>query len=159
MSELSDFTATRINGQSQSLGDYKGQVLLVVNVASRCGFTGQYAGLQQLHHDLHKRGFSVLGFPCNQFGAQEPGDESDISVFCERQYNVTFPMFSKIDVNGSDAHPFYEWLKSSMPGILGSEAVKWNFTKFLIDREGNVVHRYAPNTDPVSIRADIEKLL
>jgi glutathione peroxidase len=159
MSQLSDFTATRINGQSQSLGDYKGQVLLVVNVASRCGFTGQYAGLQQLYHDLHKRGFSVLGFPCNQFGAQEPGDESDISVFCERQYNVTFPMFSKIDVNGSDAHPFYEWLKSSMPGILGSEAVKWNFTKFLIDREGNVVHRYAPNTDPVSIRADIEKLL
>ena len=159
MSQLSDFTANRINGKSESLGDYKGKVLLVVNVASRCGFTRQYAGLQQLHHDLNKRGFSVLGFPCNQFGAQEPGDEATISRFCETQYDITFPMFSKIDVNGSDAHPFYEWLKASQPGILGSEAIKWNFTKFLIDRDGNVVKRYAPNTDPVEIRDDIEKLL
>ena len=159
MSQLEDFTATRIDGQPQPLADFKGNVLLVVNVASRCGFTGQYKGLQQLQADLHERGFDVLGFPCNQFGGQEPGDEASISQFCETTYHVTFPMFSKIDVNGDNAHPFYNWLKSSMPGLLGSEGIKWNFTKFLIDREGHVVKRYAPNADPASIREDIEKLL
>lgn len=159
MTQLTDFAATRINGQTQALSNFKGEVLLIVNVASRCGFTGQYAGLQQLHTDLHERGFQVLGFPCNQFGGQEPDDEATINQFCESKYNVTFPMFAKVDVNGTNAHPLYKWLKTSMPGLLGSEAIKWNFTKFLIDREGHVVKRYAPNTDPSEIRADIEKLL
>lgn len=159
MAELSDFTATRITGEPQSLSEFKGSVVLVVNVASRCGFTGQYGGLQQLQTDLHDRGFTVLGFPCNQFGGQEPGDEDSISQFCEAKYQVTFPMFAKVDVNGENAHPLYDWLKTSMPGILGSEAIKWNFTKFLIDRNGQVVKRYAPNTDPASIRSDIEALL
>jgi glutathione peroxidase len=156
---LTDFTVTRIDGQTQSLAQYQGHVLLVVNVASRCGFTGQYAGLQQLYEDLQDRGFTVLGFPCNQFGGQEPGDEASISQFCETKYRVTFPMFAKIDVNGTQAHPFYDWLKASKPGLLGSEAIKWNFTKFLIDRDAQVIKRYAPNVDPSSIREDIEKLL
>lgn len=159
MTTLSDFSAQDIQGQEQSLSHYLGKVVLVVNVASRCGFTGQYAGLQKLYADLAERGFAVLGFPCNQFGAQEPGDEATIESFCETQYGVTFPMFAKIDVNGASAHPFYEWLKSSMPGVLGTEAIKWNFTKFLLDRQGNVVKRYAPNASPESIRADIEALL
>lgn len=159
MTTLADFSATDIHGRDQSLGDYLGKVVLIVNVASRCGFTSQYAGLQALYADLAERGLVVLGFPCNQFGGQEPGDESAIQSFCETQYSVTFPMFTKIDVNGSHAHPLYEWLKSSMPGVLGTEAVKWNFTKFLVDRHGNVVKRYAPNATPASIRADIEALL
>ena len=159
MSNLADFSAKNIQGQEQPLGDYLGQVSLVVNVASRCGFTGQYSALQQLYADLSDRGLVVLGFPCNQFGAQEPGDEAAIQSFCESRYEVTFPMFAKVDVNGSHAHPFYEWLKSSMPGLLGTEAIKWNFTKFLIDRQGNVVKRYAPNATPDSIRSDIEALL
>lgn len=159
MTTLADFSATDIHGQDQSLADYLGKVVLVVNVASRCGFTGQYAGLQQLYSELAERGLVVLGFPCNQFGAQEPGDEAAIESFCEAQYGVTFPMFAKIDVNGNSAHPFYEWLKSSMPGVLGTEAIKWNFTKFLLDRQGKVIKRYAPNATPESIRADIEALL
>jgi glutathione peroxidase len=159
MTSLADFSVTNIKGQSQALGDYLGRVLLVVNVASKCGFTGQYAGLQQLQTDFAERGFSVLGFPCNQFGGQEPATEAAIESFCQTQYGVNFPMFAKIDVNGASADPFYEWLKSSMPGLLGTEAIKWNFTKFLIDRQGQVVKRYAPNATPESIRADIEALL
>ena len=159
MTNLTDFTLTDIRGEPKAMADYLGQVLLVVNVASRCGFTGQYAGLEQLQKNLGSRGFTVLGFPCNQFGSQEPGDEAAIEAFCQTQFGVTFPMFAKIDVNGSDASPFYEWLKSSMPGLLGTEAIKWNFTKFLIDRQGKVVKRYAPNVSPESIRADIEALL
>ena len=159
MTNLADFTLTDISGEPKAMADYLGQVLLVVNVASRCGFTGQYAGLQELQKNLGSRGFSVLGFPCNQFGSQEPGDEAAIETFCQTQFGVTFPMFAKIDVNGSNASPFYEWLKSSMPGLLGTEAIKWNFTKFLIDRQGKVVKRYAPNASPESIRADIEALL
>ena len=159
MTTFADFSVKDIHGQEQSMSDYLGKVVLVVNVASRCGFTSQYTGLQKLYAELADRGLVVLGFPCNQFGAQEPGDEAAIGSFCETQYGVTFPMFSKIDVNGSDAHPLYDWLKSSMPGVLGTEAIKWNFTKFLLDRQGNVVKRYAPNTAPESIRADIEALL
>jgi glutathione peroxidase len=159
MTTLKDFTVSTIDGRDQSLADYLGQVLLVVNVASRCGFTGQYKGLQQLYADFSGQGFAVLGFPCNQFGSQEPGDETAIQSFCELQYGVSFPMFAKIDVNGSNAHPFYEWLKSSRPGVLGTEAIKWNFTKFLLDRQGHVVKRYAPNATPESIRTDIEALL
>lgn len=159
MTNLADFTLTDISGEPKAMADYLGQVLLVVNVASRCGFTGQYAGLQELQKNLGSRGFSVLGFPCNQFGSQEPGDEAAIETFCQTQFGVTFPMFAKIDVNGSNASPFYEWLKSSMPGLLGTEAIKWNFTKFLIDRQGKVVKRYAPNASPESIGADIEALL
>lgn len=159
MKTLADFSAINIEGAQQPLSDYLGKVLLVVNVASRCGFTSQYRGLQQLHDDFKERGFAVLGFPCNQFGGQEPGKDSEIQTFCQTQYGVSFPMFAKIDVNGSDAHPFYEWLKSSMPGVLGTEAIKWNFTKFLIDRGGRVVKRYAPNATPESIRTDIEALL
>ncbi|MCD8505174.1 MAG: glutathione peroxidase [Burkholderiaceae bacterium] len=159
MANMADFSATDIHGQDRSLGDYLGKVVLVVNVASRCGFTGQYAGLQQLFSELTDRGLVILGFPCNQFGSQEPGDEAAIESFCETHYGVTFPMFAKIEVNGSGAHPFYEWLKSSMPGVLGTEAIKWNFTKFLLDRQGNVVKRYAPNATPESIRPDIEALL
>ncbi len=159
MSTLADFSATDIKGNQQSLAQYLGKVVLVVNVASRCGFTAQYKGLQQLYTDLSERGFVVLAFPCNQFGAQEPGNEAQIESFCGVQYGVSFPMFAKIDVNGNAAHPFYEWLKSSMPGVLNTEAIKWNFTKFLVDRQGKVVNRYAPSATPESIRADIEVLL
>ncbi len=159
MASLSDFEVLDIHGHSQSLSQYRGKVLLVVNVASRCGFTGQYAGLQALQEAFADKGFYVLGFPCNQFGAQEPGDNASIRAFCETSFNVTFPMFAKVYVNGSNADPFYEWLKSSAPGVLGTQAIKWNFTKFLIDRQGHVVTRYAPNTTPESIRADIEAAL
>jgi glutathione peroxidase len=159
MTTLSSFTVKDIHGQAQSLEAYEGKVLLIVNVASRCGFTSQYEGLQALHKDLAERGFAVLGFPCNQFGAQEPGDEASISSFCETRFGVTFPMFAKVDVNGRNAIPLYEWLKSSQPGLLGSEAIKWNFTKFLVDSHGTVVKRYAPNTTPQTIKADIEALL
>jgi len=156
---ISDFTVTDIHGNTQSLEPYLGKVLLIVNVASRCGFTGQYAGLQSLYTELADQGFAVLGFPCNQFGSQEPGDEATIESFCQTNYGVTFPMFAKVDVNGHEAIDLYSWLKSSQPGLLGSEAVKWNFTKFLVDRHGNVVKRYAPNVTPQALRADIEALL
>ena len=158
-SKLSTFTVKDIQGQMQSLGQYLGQVVLVVNVASKCGFTGQYAGLQDLQKRFAERGFTVLGFPCNQFGGQEPGSEAEIQSFCDTRYGVTFPLFSKVDVNGSDAEPLFEWLKSSAPGLLGSEAIKWNFTKFLVDRPGMVIRRYAPGASPKSISADIEALL
>jgi glutathione peroxidase len=159
MTTLSTFSVTDIHGQTQSLAAYEGKVLLIVNVASRCGFTSQYEGLQALQNELADRGFSVLGFPCNQFGAQEPDDEAAIEAFCQTRFGVTFPMFAKIEVNGGDAIPLYEWLKSSQPGLLGSEAIKWNFTKFLVDRHGKVIKRYAPNTTPKAIKSDIEALL
>jgi glutathione peroxidase len=159
MAQLSDFTAKDIEGRDQPLSSYDGQVLLIVNVASRCGFTPQYAGLQALQSTFRERGFCVLAFPCNQFGAQEPGDEASIQAFCDTHYGVTFPLFAKVNVNGNEAHPLYEWLKKSMPGVLGTQAIKWNFTKFLVDRHGKVIKRYAPNASPESIRADIEALL
>ncbi|QSN62305.1 glutathione peroxidase [Caballeronia sp. M1242] len=153
------FTAQRLDGTTTSLDAYRGKVLLIVNTASECGFTPQYRGLQELYTLYAGRGFEVLGFPCNQFGKQEPGDAAQISSFCESNYGVTFPMFAKIDVNGPNAHPLFKYLTEKEPGVLGLEAIKWNFTKFLIDRNGNIVKRYAPITKPESIADDIEKLL
>jgi glutathione peroxidase len=156
---LFDIEATTIDGATKKLGDYAGKVMLIVNVASRCGFTPQYAGLEALYRKFADRGLVVLGFPCNQFGAQEPGSEKEIASFCSSTYDVTFPMFAKIDVNGEKAHPLYRLLKHDAPGILGSEAIKWNFTKFLVDREGHVVKRYASTDTPDEIAKDIEGLL
>ncbi|KEF32128.1 glutathione peroxidase [Marinobacter nitratireducens] len=154
-----DFTVRDIQGNEKSMADYKGNVLLIVNTASKCGFTPQFEGLQGLHQDLGNKGFEVLGFPCNQFMNQDPGNDDAISQFCSLNYGVDFPMFSKIEVNGPDAHPLYQFLKKQAKGLMGSEKVKWNFTKFLVNREGNVVKRYPPTAKPESIRADIEKLL
>ena len=159
MATIHDFSARAIDGAERSLADFRGKVLLIVNVASRCGFTPQYTGLEALQRRYAERGFAVLGFPCDQFGHQEPGDEAQIREFCSLTYDVTFPMFAKIEVNGAGAHPLYEHLKSSAPGVLGTEGIKWNFTKFLVDREGRVVRRYAPTDKPESLAADIEKLL
>jgi glutathione peroxidase len=154
------FSAEPLGGGAPvQLDRYTGKVLLIVNTASECGFTPQYAGLQKLYDEYAARGLTVLGFPCNQFGKQEPGDAAQIGSFCEKNYGVTFPMFNKIDVNGANAHPLYRWLTGEAPGLLGLEAIKWNFTKFLVDREGNVVKRYAPVTKPEAIAADSEKLL
>jgi glutathione peroxidase len=150
-----DFSARTIGGKEKSLSDYRGQVLLVVNVASECGFTPQYTGLEALQRKFGKRGFSVLGFPCNQFGGQEPGTEAEIRTFCETKYDVTFPLFAKVDVNGDDAHPLFRHLKAAVPGLLGSEAIKWNFTKFLVGKDGRVVKRYASTTKPQALEADI----
>lgn len=154
-----DYNAATLDGEERSLADFKGKVLLIVNTASKCGFTPQYKGLQALYQRYKDRGLVVLGFPCNQFGHQEPGDEVEIGAFCEKNYGVDFPMFAKIDVNGSDAHPLYRYLKSEAPGLLGSEGIKWNFTKFLVDREGRVIRRYAPKDKPEALAADIEKQL
>lgn len=159
MSALYDIKLTTITGQEKTLADYRGKVLLIVNVASRCGFTPQYSGLEQLWKTYGQRGLVVMGFPCNQFGAQEPGDEAEIAQFCSLTYDVSFPMFAKLDVNGNDTHPLYAHLKSAIPGLLGSEMLKWNFTKFLVDREGQVVSRYAPSTAPEELAGEIEKLL
>ena len=159
MTGVYDFSMTDIHGKPQSLGQYKNKVLLIVNTASQCGFTPQYKGLETLYKKMHARGLEVLGFPCNQYGAQEPGGEEEIESFCEVNYGVTFPMFAKIDVNGKNAAPLYEYLKEAKPGLLGSEAIKWNFTKFLVDRKGKVVERYAPKVEPEAIADDIEKLL
>lgn len=148
-----------IKKQETTLGNYKNKVLLIVNVASKCGFTPQYEGLEKVYRKYKERGFEILGFPCNQFGAQEPGDEQEIQNFCKMNYDVSFPLFAKIDVNGGDTAPIYDFLKSSQPGILGTEAIKWNFTKFLVDRSGKVVARFAPNTKPEEIESEIEKLL
>ncbi len=156
---LYDIEATTIDGAMKKIGDYAGKAVLIVNVASRCGFTPQYAGLEALYRKFADRGLVVLGFPCNQFGAQEPGSEKEIASFCSANYDVTFPMFAKIDVNGENAHPLYRLLKREAPGILGSEAIKWNFTKFLVDREGHVVKRYASTDTPEQIAKDIETLL
>ena len=154
-----DFSAKRLDGQDESLSDYRGQVLLIVNTASACGFTPQYAGLEALYEKLHGEGLTILGFPCNQFGAQEPGSEAEIGAFCQKNYGVSFPMFSKIEVNGANAHPLYKYLTDAKPGLLGTEAIKWNFTKFLIGRDGEPVARYAPNTKPEELEAPIRKLL
>lgn len=153
-----DFSATTIDGIEQHLADYRGKVALVVNTASQCGFTPQYGPLQDLYDTYAERGFVVLGFPCDQFGGQEPGAEDEIATFCESQFGVQFPMFSKVDVNGSDAHPLFRWLKSEKKGLLGG-AIKWNFTKFLVDQQGNVVKRYGSTTNPKDIAEDIEALL
>ena len=152
---LYDIEAKTIDGRTESLSAYKDKTLLIVNVASECGFTPQYAGLEQLYREFKDRDLVVLGFPCNQFGHQEPGTESDIAAFCSTKYDVTFPLFARIDVNGPHAHPLYQWRKSEKKGVLGTEAIKWNFTKFLVDRHGAVLRRYAPNDTPQSIRADI----
>lgn len=159
MTTIYDFSARTIDGVEQSLDIYKGKVLLIVNVASKCGFTPQYAGLEALFRQYADRDFVVLGFPCDQFGHQEPGDESEIKRFCSLQYNVTFPLFAKIEVNGAGAHPLYQFLKSSAAGMLGTEAIKWNFTKFLVGRVGKPVRRYAPTTTPEAIREDLAGFL
>ena len=159
MSTLYDFTVNDIHGKPVALDRYKGKVLLVVNTASECGFTPQYKGLEALYEKYRAKGLEVLGFPCNQFGGQEPGSEAAIEQFCEVNYGVTFPLFAKVDVNGDHAAPVYRYLKASKPGLLGTEAIKWNFTKFLVDREGKVVARYAPKETPESIAPAIEKVL
>ena len=153
-----DFSAKMNNGKDKKLSDYRGKILLVVNTASQCGFTPQYKGLQELYAKYKDRGFEVLGFPCDQFGHQEPGSDEEIKSFCEVNYGVNFPLFSKIDVNGENAHPMYKFLKSEKGGLLG-DSIKWNFTKFLVDKKGNVVERYAPTTPPDRIAGDIEKEL
>jgi glutathione peroxidase len=158
MTGISDFSANALTGEPVALKQFEGKVLLIVNTASACGFTPQYAGLERLQQDFASRGFSVLGFPCNQFGAQEPGDAKAIESFCEANYHITFPLFEKIDVNGAGAHPLYNYLKSEKSGLLGS-GIKWNFTKFLIDRSGRVVERFAPTAKPESLREKIEALL
>lgn len=154
-----DFEVVDIHHHKTNLSPYKGKVILIVNTASRCGFTPQFEGLEKLYKTYHNQGLVVLGFPCNQFGSQEPLNEPQIENFCRLDYGVTFPMFAKIDVNGPNAHPLYRYLKSNAPGIMGSEAIKWNFTKFLIDPNGRVLRRYAPSTTPEAIEADIKKLL
>lgn len=159
MTTVYDFTAARIDGKVQSLSDYRGRVLLIVNTASRCGFTPQYKGLQALYEEYREAGLEVLGFPCNQFAGQEPGDNEEIRQFCQTNYGVSFPLFAKIEVNGANAHPLFEYLKSEAKGALGSRAIKWNFTKFLVDREGRVLRRYAPNVDPARLEADIAAAL
>ena len=158
MPGIYDFTAQSLAGEDVPLKQFEGQVLLIVNTASACGFTPQYRGLQELHQTFSPRGFAVLGFPCNQFGAQEPGDAKQIGQFCESKYAITFPMFAKIDVNGGNAHPLYDYLKSEKSGLLGS-SIKWNFTKFLVDRSGKVVARYAPTVTPEGMKREIEALL
>jgi glutathione peroxidase len=159
MSSIYDFSVNRLDGTPVTLRDFAGKVLLVVNTASKCGFTPQYEGLEALHREYGERGLVVLGFPCNQFGAQEPGTAEQIGEFCRKNYGVSFPMFEKIEVNGAGAHPLYRWLKSNAKGVLGSEAIKWNFTKFLIDRDGRVVERFAPTTKPEDLKPHIEALL
>jgi glutathione peroxidase len=156
---LADFSATRPDGSEADLSEFAGKVVLVVNTASKCGFTPQYAGLEALWEQYGPRGLAVIGFPCNQFGAQEPGNADDIASFCSLNYGVSFPMMAKVEVNGDGATPLYQWLKAEAPGILGSKGVKWNFTKFLIGRDGKVVRRYAPTDKPESLAKDIEALL
>ncbi len=156
---LYGFTVRGLQGRDVPLADFRGKVLLIVNTASKCGYTPQYEGLEALYRDYRDREFTVLGFPCNQFGEQEPGDAAEIASFCKLTYDVSFPMFAKIDVNGPAASPLYDWLKSAAPGVLGSEAIKWNFTKFLVGRDGKVVDRFAPVTKPEDLRQQIEALL
>ena len=158
MPTLSDFTATTITGDEQPLETYSGKVALVVNTASKCGFTPQFEGLEKLHQEYADQGLVVLGFPCNQFGRQESGTEAEIEEFCKVNYGVTFPMFAKVDVNGADAHPLYTWLKGEKGGLLG-DRIKWNFTKFLVGRDGGVIERYAPNTEPADLADDVRAAL
>ena len=159
MAAIYDLEATTISGDPMSLGEYEGQVMLIVNTASKCGFTPQYAGLEKLYEEFKDDGLVILGFPCNQFGAQEPGTESDIEEFCQINYGVSFPMFAKVDVNGANADPVFKHLKRAKKGLLGSEKIKWNFTKFLVNREGEVVGRFAPTAKPEDIADDIRALL
>lgn len=159
MSSIYDISVETIKKESITLNAYAGKVLLIVNVASKCGFTPQYQGLEGLHEQYADKGLAVLGFPCNQFGSQEPGDERAIQEFCTLNFGVKFPMFAKLEVNGKNAHPLYQHLKSQQKGLLGSSGIKWNFTKFLVDKEGNVVNRYGPTTKPEDIAKDIDKLL
>ncbi len=159
MTTLYDIEAKTIDGKTCKLGEFAGKALLIVNVASKCGFTPQYAGLEALYRKYADRGLLVLGFPCDQFGHQEPGTEAEIAAFCSATYGVTFPMFAKIDVNGAQTHPLYALLKSQAPGLLGTQAIKWNFTKFLVGRDGAVLKRYAPNDAPETLKADIEAAL
>jgi len=158
MTTLHDFTATTLSGEDTDLAEYAGKVVVVVNTASKCGLTPQYEGLQQLYETYADRGLVVLGFPCNQFANQEPGTSDDVAEFCQANYGVTFPMFEKVDVNGKDAHPLYAWLRSQKGGLLGN-SIKWNFTKFLVDRDGTVIERYSPTTTPASLARDIEAAL
>ena len=159
MTTAYDFTATDIDGHPRPLDEYRGKVLLVVNVASQCGFTPQYTGLEKLWRDYRDRGFAVLGFPCDQFGHQEPGDEAEIKNFCSLTYDVSFPMFAKVDVNGPKAHPLFQWLKAEKSGLLGLEGIKWNFTKFLVGKDGQVIRRYAPTDKPADLAKDVEAAL
>ena len=159
MSSIYDYSAKRLNGEETPLADFRDRVLLVVNVASKCGFTPQYEGLEVLFRKYGAKGFAVLGFPCNQFGGQEPGDSSEIAKFCSLNYGVSFPMFAKIDVNGPNTHPVYQFLKGEKAGLLGTEAIKWNFTKFLVDRQGQVTQRFAPTVKPEDLEKEIEALL
>jgi len=159
MTTVFDFSADSLAGQPVDLAQYKGKVLLIVNTASKCGFTPQYQGLEELHKEFAGQPFEVLGFPCNQFGQQEPGSAEEIGAFCEKNYGVTFPVFAKIDVNGDNAHPLYQHLKRNAPGILGTEGIKWNFTKFLVRKDGTIAGRYAPTTKPAELAGDIRKLL
>jgi len=154
-----DFNALDIQGNDRKLSEFAGKVVLIVNTASKCGFTPQYEGLEEMYKELHEQGLEILGFPCNQFGQQEKGSEEEIAGFCMKNYGVSFPMFSKIDVNGDDAHPLYSYLKKAASGILGSKGVKWNFTKFLVDQDGNVIKRYAPTTKPEEIAEKVRQLL
>jgi len=156
---LPNISLTRLNGETEQMSNYAGKVLLIVNVASRCGFTNQYAGLQNIYAQFQDHGFEVLGFPCNQFGGQEPGSATEIEQFCSTRYQTTFPLFEKTDVNGENAHPLFKYIKHAAPGILGTEAIKWNFTKFLVDRQGQVVRRYGSADDPARIAIDIQKIL
>jgi glutathione peroxidase len=159
MAGIYDFSALDITGRETPLADYRGKVLLIVNTASKCGFTPQYDGLEALHRELAPRGFEVLGFPCNQFGAQEPGDAAEIAEFCSLKFDVNFPMFAKVDVNGANAHPLFNWLTEQAPGLLGTRGVKWNFTKFLVDRSGKVAGRFAPTAKPEGLKSEIVALL
>lgn len=159
MSTVYDFEALQINGKSVPLSQFKGKAMLIVNTASACGFTPQFAGLEQLHKTYGKKGLVVLGFPCNQFGAQDSGSNGEIAEFCQLNYGVSFPMMAKIDVNGATAHPLYQWLAAEAPGLLGSKSIKWNFTKFLVGKDGSVLKRYAPTDTPASLAEDIEAAL
>lgn len=159
MSSVYDFSALDINGKEVALAQFKGRPMLIVNTASACGFTPQFAGLEALHKEYGARGLVVLGFPCNQFASQDPKNNDEIASFCQMNYGVTFPMMAKIDVQGANAHPLYVWLKQEKSGLLGIDAIKWNFSKFLIDKDGQVFDRYAPQTEPAKLSADIEKLL
>ncbi|MFO0510954.1 MAG: glutathione peroxidase [Gammaproteobacteria bacterium] len=159
MTTVHDFKATALDGTERALADWRGKVLLIVNVASRCGLTPQYTGLEALQRKYASRGFEVLGFPCNQFAGQEPGSAEEIRSFCSTKYDISFPLFAKVDVNGDGAHPLWKHLKEEKPGLLGIEAIKWNFTKFLVDREGRVIQRYAPTDEPSAIERDIEAAL
>lgn len=156
---VNDFEARQIDGQNIALSEFRGKVMLIVNTASQCGFTPQFGGLEELHKTYGGKGLAVLGFPCNQFGAQDPGTDSDIASFCQVNYGVSFPMMSKIDVNGPTAHPLYQWLSAEAPGLLGSKSIKWNFTKFLVGKDGKVIKRYAPLDKPADLAKDIESAL